>query len=371
MIKVFLIVRWPVGGIRTFINYVYSGWGSPEIQLHILTPNLPEVDVLKGQLHHKDCVWYSTASGTPNFKEFSKMALTVMRSNSFDLIHAHGFTSAFAIAWLLPFVRVKAIFTSHDVLNASQFNGFKGRIKKILFSLLINRFDCIHSVSAAAQQNLFETLPFVARNKAKVISNGVDTERFYSAEAVDLKGELNLSIDTTLIGFFGRFMSQKGFKFLVNAMARLEENYPGEYRVVCFGSGGFIREEKAALERRNLLPLFYFHDFVPDTAPYVKGCDMVAMPSLWEACGLVAMEVLTAGVPLVATSCGGLSEVCRGTPAILVSPANENELYDAILELKIVGKARFIEFSPKAKEDFSIVSTITSLQVLYAQLARC
>lgn len=370
MIKVFLVVRWPVGGIRTFINYVYSNWGSPEIQLHILTPNLPEVDVLKNQLQHRDCVWYSTASGTPSFKEFSGMALTVIRSNSFDLIHAHGFTSAFAVAWLLPFVRAKSILTSHDVLNTTQFTGIFGRIKKILFPLLLNRFDCIHSVSAAAQQNLFETLPLISRNKAKVISNGVDTERFYSAEAVDLKGELNLPIGTTLIGFFGRFMSQKGFKFLVNAMVRLEEDYPSNYRVVCFGSGGFIREEKADLKRRNLSHLFYFHDFVPDTAPYVKACDMVAMPSLWEACGLVAMEVLTAGVPLVATSCGGLSEVCQGTPAILVSPANTDELYEAILELNKVGKTQFVDFSPRAKEVFSIKSTVESLQSLYSQLAR-
>src|SRR5690606_9743044 len=132
--------------------------------------------------------------------------------------------------------------------------------------------------------------------------------------------------DTVLIGFFGRFMSQKGFKYLVAAMADLEQRFPGRYRVAWFGSGGFIREEKADLERCNLTHLFYMHDFVPDTAPYVKGCDIVAMTSLWEACGLVAMEVLAAGVPLVASRCVGLREVCKGSPAILVEPANAESL---------------------------------------------
>ena len=56
MIKVLLIVRWPVGGIRTYLNYVFSGWESPKVQLHILTPNVPEVEILKEQMRSVPCV---------------------------------------------------------------------------------------------------------------------------------------------------------------------------------------------------------------------------------------------------------------------------------------------------------------------------
>jgi glycosyltransferase involved in cell wall biosynthesis len=369
MIKVFMVVRWPVGGIRTFINYVYSQWGDSSLELHFLTPNLPEVSALKEQLKHVSCVWHATSSDDPDFKEFFAASQKIMSANKFDLIHAHGFTSAFSVALRLPFLRAKAIFTSHDVLNASQFSGLVGQVKKVIFACLINRFNVIHSVSHAAQKNLLEMLPLISKNKTQVILNGVDTERFFSAEPFALKKALNIEPEVKIIGFFGRFMSQKGFKYLVEAVAKLESNYPGQYRVVCFGNnGGFIREEKAALEKRGLLHLFYFHGFVADTAPYVKGCDIVAMPSLWEACGLVAMEVLSAGVPLIATNCGGLAEVCANTPAIMVEPANSDQLYDSFVSVNEIAKRRFVDFAPAAKDRFNIHSTKVSFRTLYNNL---
>lgn len=368
MKKVFLVVRWPVGGIRTFINYVYSQWGDSSLELHFITPNLPEVHALKDQLKHINCVWHSTSSSDPGFKEFFIDAQKIISGNDFQLIHAHGFTSAFSVALRLPFLRAKAIFTSHDVLNASQFSGVVGQLKKVIFAFLLNRFNVIHSVSHAAQKNLLEMLPLVSKKKAQVILNGVDTERFFSAEPFALKQALNIAPEVKVIGFFGRFMSQKGFKYLVDAVEKLESNYPGQYRVVCFGSGGFIREEKAALEQRGLLHLFYFHDFVADTAPYVKGCDMVAMPSLWEACPLVPMEVLAAGVPLVASSCIGLSEVCENTPAIMVEPENSDQLYKAFLCVDENIKQVSVNFALAAKDRFNIKSTTASFRALYRSL---
>lgn len=363
-----MVVRWPVGGIRTFINYVYSQWGDPSLELHFLTPNLPEVDALKIQLKHVNCVWHSTKAGDPDFKEFLIAAQKIINANDFQLIHAHGFTSAFSVALRLPFLRAKAIFTSHDVLNASQFSGVAGKIKKVIFAFLLNRFNVIHSVSHAAQKNLLEMLPLVSREKTRVILNGVDTERFFSAEPFALKHALNIAQEVRLIGFFGRFMSQKGFKYLVDSVAMLESRYPGRFRVVCFGSGGFIREEKAALKERGLLGLFYFHDFVVDTAPYVKGCDMVAMPSLWEACGLVAMEVLSAGIPLIATNCGGLAEVCKNTPALMIPTANSEQLTNAILSANEASTKDFSDFALIAKDRFNIKSTTSSFRTLYSEL---
>jgi glycosyltransferase involved in cell wall biosynthesis len=368
MIKVFMVVRWPVGGIRTFINYVYSKWGDSSLELHFLTPNLPEVEALKAQLKHVNCVWHSTESSDPGFREFFRVAQKTISRNNFHLIHAHGFTSAFSVALRLPFLPAKAIFTSHDVLNATQFAGVAGKLKKCVFAFLLNRFNVIHSVSYAAQHNLLEMLPLVSSKKARVILNGVDTERFFSAEPFALKQALNIAPEVKLIGFFGRFMSQKGFKYLADAAEALEQVAPGQYKVVTFGDGCFIREEKAALEQRGLLHLVYFHDFVADTAPYVKGCDIVAMPSLWEACPLVPMEVLAAGVPLVASSCIGLNEVCENTPAIMVLPANSDQLFHACLGVNEVSKQAFIDFAPAARDRFNIKSTTASIRALYSNL---
>lgn len=368
--KVFLIVRWPVGGIRTFINYIYANWTDPALELYILTPDTPEVNVLKTQLQRVNCVWYATKEKDPGFRDFLRASYRIVKQNNFDLIHAHGFTSALAVSWMLPFLKLRSIFTSHDVFEEAQFNGVKGSIKKLVMAFLLNRFSVMHSVSYDAQENLQKVLPLVSKSKCRVILNGVDTDRFFNATAVDIKMEMNITPDVVLIGFFGRFMSQKGFKYLVAAMADLEHKFPGKYRVACFGSGGFIREEKADLERRKLAHLFYMHDFVPDTAPYVKGCNIVAMPSLWEACPLVPMEVLSAGVVLVASSCIGLREVCESTPAILVEPANAESLAEGLIAASAAPKNIFIDYAPTARLRYSMKETQSQLHALYQELVR-
>src|SRR5690606_20718599 len=102
----------------------------------------------------------------------------------------------------------------------------------------------------------------------------------------------------------------------------------------------------------NLANLFYMHDFVADTAPYVKGCDLVVMPSLWEACPLLPMEVLSAGVPLVASRCIGLREVCEGTPAILVDPASAESLIAGLIAANSAPREVFGEYASKARKRY-------------------
>ncbi|WP_341936706.1 glycosyltransferase family 4 protein [Marinimicrobium sp. C2-29] len=367
--KVFLVVRWPVGGIRTFISYIYSAWSDPELDLHILTPDMPQVATLVGQLENINCTWYKTTTSSPSFKEFAEKASKITGLVNFDLIHAHGFTSALSIGWKLPFLKCRSIFTSHDILNHKQFSGFKGRVKRILLSITLNRYDIVQSVSFDAQSNLIEHLPSLNKKKCTVILNGIETNRFYCAEPVNLKEKLGLSQETVLIGFFGRFMSQKGFKYLVGAIEKLEAISPGLYHVACFGSGAFIREEKIDIEKKSLSHLFHFYDSVPNTAPYITGCDIVVMPSLWEACPLLPMEVLVAGVPLVASNCIGLREVCAETPAVMVEPASSESLQQGILKIVSGPKNTFKEYALVAKGRYGVEDTRSSYENLYSTLA--
>lgn len=366
--NVLLIVRWPVGGIRTFINYVYSRWTNNNIHFHILTPNIAEVDILRSQLDGISVTWHVTDSEKPNIIDFSLACHRVTSETRFDLIHAHGFTSALSIGWKLPFLRCKSIVTSHDVLNKRQFVGPFGALKRHALKFMLNRFSVIQSVSFDAQSNLHELVPGIDKNKLRVILNGVDTDRFYQAPPLDLKLSLGVPKEVVLIGFFGRFMSQKGFQYLVGAISQLEQSHPGRYRVACFGSGSFIREEKYQIEQLQLSHVFFFSDFVSDTAPYIKGCDLVAMPSLWEASGLVAMEVLTSGVPLVASGCIGLREVCKDSPAILVEPANPDSLKKGILEATTLSRRTFSEYATEAKDRYSIDRVRGEIQSLYQEL---
>ena len=101
----------------------------------------------------------------------------------------------------------------------------------------------------------------------------------------------------------------------------------------------------------------------------MKGFDVIAMPSIWEACGLVGMEALTAGVPIIGTSCIGLREVLKDTPAIVIPPGDALSLAVA-LEHQIDHPKidPFKEFMPIAYNRFNIDHTARRLHSLYKEL---
>ncbi|OEY67746.1 hypothetical protein BG841_15795 [Marinobacter sp. X15-166B] len=94
------------------------------------------------------------------------------------------------------------------------------------------------------------------------------------------------------------------------------------------------------------------------------------MPSLWEACGLVAMEALCAGVPLIASDCMGLREVIQDTPAIRVKKEDAASLANGIKKCISGSKQEFVDFMPMAVERFDVRHTATQIQQMYEQVLR-
>ena len=80
-------------------------------------------------------------------------------------------------------------------------------------------------MSHDARDNLLAYLPILKLFKRKVIAipNGIEVEPFLKAEKRDLRRELGLPRESFLIGFLGRFMSQKGFRYLVDALEQIKK----------------------------------------------------------------------------------------------------------------------------------------------------
>ena len=366
------MVRWPVGGIRTFLHYVYRNFDPEKWEIAILAPDLPELRILLEELKGLNIRYVSTpAEPTPAF--FFWKILRELFKGKYALVHSHGFTSGVCTALPAVICRTPHLMTSHDVINFNQFVGWKGHIKKHLIGRIFSLIDKIHSVSYDAQKNLLETFPYLALKKDKflVIPNGVEVETFVKAEPRDLRGELFLGKEVFLIGFLGRFMSQKGFRYLVDAMEILikKKPFPKKPLVVTFGEGAYIREEKQAIKERDLQDHFIFMPFTPDVAGTIKGLDVVVMPSLWEACGLLAMEVLVCGTPLIGSDCIGLREVLNDTPAIVVPRADAHSLANAIEnEMKKKSKEKFLIFRKTACERFDVKKTSMSILEVYGYM---
>lgn len=370
-LRVLVVVRWPVGGIRTFLKYVYQDFFDEKYEFTFVGADTERSGTLHSDLVSVFPEWVLFSGNGSEVLDCGKAVLKALTNNKFDLVHAHGFTSTIACALPSRLAGVPLICTSHDVLNVSQFKGVRGWLKKIVLSLALNSCSRVHSVSADALANLTATLPMVSARKQLIIRNGVQSKRFRNAEKLNLKAELDLEKTDLLIGFFGRFMSQKGFSILVDAVEYLSTFMPSlPMNVVCVGSGGFIREEKVLLEKRGLSDAFHFLPYTPDISGYLKACDMVVMPSLWEACPLQPMEALCAGVPFVGSDCIGLREVLEGTPAVVVKAGSADSLAKGIVECLEKGRKPFEDFASEAVDRFEVSKTAKQIRYLYEQVCR-
>jgi glycosyltransferase involved in cell wall biosynthesis len=324
-------------------------------------------------LRHLDVAYLRADPQVSNRQLLGVVTRLIWRGH-FDLIYSHGFTSAACVVLGAFLTRKPHIVTCHDVLLERQFAGFTGIVRKAILGIVLLLVDRIHCVSHDARANLLAFLPILRSRRGKVIAipSGIEVKRFLAPDRRDLRREFELPIDSFLIGFLGRFMSQKGFRYLVDALAQMmkTESLPRRPMLLAFGSeGGFVREEREAVKGRGLSEVVRFLPFVPDIAPTLKGLDVVAMPSLWEACGLLAMEALVAGVPVIGTNCIGLREVLQDTPATVVPARDGLALAEALMdEMKHPTTDAARAFTTEAARRFEVERRAAEIEELMQNL---
>lgn len=368
--RILVVARWPVGGIRTYFRYTYGQDCFKQYQITFLMPNLGNI---------KDYLTMICASPNTEFVEVGDSGKNLffgvrnhLSEETYDLIHSHGYSAGVLTSLACQFAKVKEhLMTAHDVFLNTQFNGLTGVLKRFSMRLAFGKIPYIHAVSFDCRDNFIEFFPNVSKRTITVIEHGIDAQRFYESDMRNYGTELDVE-NKFLVGFFGRFMAQKGFKYLVDSVEQLVTKDPSlksRLRVLTFGWGGFVREEFEAISERGLSEVFIQMPHTDDMPSAIKGLDVVVMPSLWEACGLLGMEVLVAGVPIIGTSCIGLREVLSGSPAYVAEPRNSGDIASFLLqEMKHSRKDLFLDYSHTALARFSNKRSAQELYKLYAQL---
>jgi UDP-glucose:(heptosyl)LPS alpha-1,3-glucosyltransferase len=179
----------------------------------------------------------------------------------------------------------------------------------------------------AEERLLRETYPRLALPTV-VIGNGVDVERFrppLPAERTQARERLGLAEGDRLVLFIGNEFGRKGLPALVEAVGALP---PEVHLVVVGGTADLIAAEAARPSATALGVRLRFAGAHPDPRPWLHAADVLAVPSAYESYGLVVLEALACGVPVVATPTGCVPDVVTdglngavvdGTPAGLAA----------------------------------------------------
>ena len=269
------------------------------------------------------------------------------------------------------------MLTSQDVFCHVDLRGVAGKLKLFALGQLLRRLDALVAVSEDTRDDHLHYLPSLKKGPCRVvvIPNGIDLNRYPLRKgnpAGCLRQELGIAPDTFLLGFLGRFMEQKGFLPLVEALERVlvRGDLPRGVQLLAVGSGDCLVNYRWELDRYpRVKACIKFLEHVPDVAPILREIDLLVMPSLWEACPILPMEAMCMGVPVLGSDCIGLSEVLRGTPSRTVPAGDPAPLAQAIETAVVQGcRETALAYAPVARDRFDVQAVARTLADLFDSL---
>lgn len=179
------------------------------------------------------------------------------------------------------------------------------------------------AVVAASEgvRNFLADEEYIPRDKIVVIRNAVHVAPYLSVPAPAFTEKFRLIS-------IGRLERQKGHDILLEALSRMTQ-IPWELTLVGDGSLRDDLYDRAVLLRIH--DRVRFVGTVLDVAPLLAICDAVVMPSRWEGIGLVIMEGMAAGRPVIASRVGGIPELLEhGKTGLLVPSEDSGALAQAL-----------------------------------------
>lgn len=211
------------------------------------------------------------------------------------------------------------------------------------------------------------------KEKTTVIHHGVNTERFKPpANRAELRALMGISEEQFAVGFVGRIAPMKGIEFLVSAMSIIAQKMPNAVLLIVgprLKNHGYAEalDQQASSTSADIR-------FVParqDIEQVLAGLDVLVLPtSRPEPFGLVIIEALACGVPVVATDQGGPLEILQGIEAgRLVPPRMPNAIASAVLDIaEQTGPALREKAREMVISRFQEERMIEQLQSLYDRL---
>lgn len=370
-INILVVVRWPLGGIRTYMKYVYA-YLPETFNLTILAASTHEDGALRSDA---DALGARLILVPANAKGgLAREIVRELRQHRYDLIQSHGFISALQAYAANIMFRIPHVLTVHGILEERYLEGIFGRLKKLILAWVIKHISVLYAVSNDILKHLQDQIPSIdnAACQQVVIANGIEVESLNQddiAERNTIRKSLGLGNEIFLIGFLGRFMPQKGLNFLIEAVEILEKGSEGNTKklhVLAVGSGDYLPFYQKMASEKKVDHLFTFIPFQKDVIAIFNDVDMVAMPSIWEASGLLAMEAMCSGTPLIASDCIGLRETVAGTPATVFPSGDAAALAEAIQLVRDSDmKPLFVDFAPQACERYDVRKTAQAVQMLF------
>jgi glycosyltransferase involved in cell wall biosynthesis len=322
-----------VGGIARHVEEIAWSLAAQGDEVHVVTcefPGAPEEEVFKGVhihrvapytptddffhwVHQLNAAMRDRAEALLREWTAGKTALKKRKANQGIVIHSHDWLAYFSGVALKNEFKVPLLATIHAT-EYGRNNGIHTDIQRYINSIewqlcyeawrVIVCSDFMRNEVVHALQTPWD--------KTDVIANGVHAEKFEfdfpADEAAAFRARF-AAPDEKLIFFVGRMVREKGAHLLIEALPKVRAQYNNAKLIIV---GGGNKDHLIGLAHDiGVAPHVYFTGFIPDETllRLYKVIDVACYPSLYEPFGIVALEAMAAGVPVVVSDAGGLKEI--------------------------------------------------------------
>ncbi len=257
-------------------------------------------------------------------------------AQSSDLIHAHWTLSA-AAAYLGQWVHHRPIVVT--VQGSDIFQVTRHPVGARLTRQVLRNCDRITALSQALKT--VATSIGVHPDRIEVVPNGVDTREF-TVGAEEAREDVIL--------YVGTLIKRKGVEYLLAAMPEVLESFPN-YRLVVIGEGPEAEPLKQSARAMGLGERIGFVGFRPpdQVRAWMQRARVLVLPSVEEGMGVVLLEALACGTPVIGSRVGGIQEVITPDVGVLVPPSDTPALAEAICDI-LCDEAAWSAVSRRARE---------------------
>jgi glycosyltransferase involved in cell wall biosynthesis len=327
-----------IGGIARHVNELSKFLVKKGVDVTVITPEThgSQLTETRDGIH---VVRTQIQIPAPNFYNWiylmnhffsKKIAQLIKDYGSFDIVHGHD--------WMVvPSASEAKLYTSSIFVLTFHSLEFRRSLgSKTLESMMIESIEwwgsydsskiivCSNSMKNDAMQK-FSINP----SKISVIPNGIDSERLnINVEVSKTRESYGVYWKEQMILFVGRLTAQKGCEYLIRAMPQILSKYNAKLLIVGDGpSRSYLESEASRLGVSNRV---IFTGFLSDVemVKLMKSTDVLVVPSIYEPFGIVALEGMAAGVPVVASGIDGLSEIISHEEnGIKVFPQNPSSIF--------------------------------------------
>jgi len=234
-----------------------------------------------------------------------------------DVVHSHTWyaNGAGHIAKLLH--GVPHVVTAHSLeplrpWKAEQLGGGY-RVSSWIEKTAFEAADAVIAVSGGMRADILRSYPALDESRVHVVYNGIDLDRWKPTTDIDAVRALGIDPDRPSVVFVGRITRQKGLPYLLRAAAMLP---PEVQLVLCAGAPdtpGILAEVTGLVEelQKERSGVVWIDRLLPqhELSAVLTAGTVFVCPSVYEPLGIVNLEAMACGLPVVGTATGGIPEV--------------------------------------------------------------